>query len=50
MTREQLGEVLGVSQKSCKAGPCYGAIKELVESCLVADRGGVLERKEKELA
>jgi hypothetical protein len=50
MTRQQLAEALNVSAQSAKAGPWYGAIKEMIESGLVADEGGMLRRVEEDLA
>jgi hypothetical protein len=50
MTRADLADALGVSVASAKSGPWYGAIKELIESGLVADDSGVLSRRKEELA
>lgn len=49
MTKRQLGEVLGIGEGTMKSGPWHGAIKELVDSKLVAERGGQLQRIDEEL-
>lgn len=50
MTRGELAAALGVSTASAKSGPWYAAIKEMVESGLVADEAGILSRRTEELA
>jgi hypothetical protein len=49
MTKTELGEKLGISAGTMKSGPWHGAIKEMVESKLVIDRSGVLERASEDL-
>lgn len=50
MSRGELAEKLGISEKSARSGPWYSAIKEMLESGLVAESNDKIYRCSEDLA